>query len=176
MTVGKKNSKPENVDTFERDQSKPFVFFVILVSLFIGLVALFEGFRRLSGRGFDGEDLVVMLFGIFLCSFALRYRWYAQNPAVEVSHRKILVRRLLLPSHQISTGDVTKIESQLHKIRPRRYYLGYHIIEYVTIAHRKGTVTRFIAPQFFSNEELLDSLQLKTGVQVERLPMVDRKP
>ena len=170
MTVDKKNSKLGNVDTFERDQAGLFVVFAVLILLFIGLIASFEGFRRL-----DGERSILMVFGLILCGFAVRYRWYARNPAVEVSHRKILVRRLLLPSHQINTNEVTKIESQRHKIRPPRYNLGYHIIEYIAITHRKGKVTRFIAPRFFANEELLNSLQLRTGVQVERLPMVVQK-
>ena len=168
--MDKKNSNLENVDIFRRDQAGFFVISVVLISLCIGLIALFEGLRR-----FKSEGYILMIFGLSLCSFAVRYRWYAQNPAVEVSSSKILVRRLLLPNCQINTDDVTKIESQLHKIRPQGSSLGYHIIEYVAITHRQGTVTKFIAPRFFSNKELLDSLQLRTGVQVERLPMIVQK-
>ena len=171
MALDGKNPKLENVDTFARDQSWIFVVFVVIFLLFIGLITAFEGFRRFNGEGF-----ILIVFGLVLCGLALRYRWYARHPAVEVSDRKILVRRLLFPSHQIHTRDVTKIEAQLHKIRPQRSHSGYHLIEYITCTHRKGQVTKFIAPRFFSNEDLLDSLQLKTGVQVERLPMIERKP
>ncbi|MEM1290641.1 MAG: hypothetical protein AAGH67_04050 [Cyanobacteria bacterium P01_H01_bin.162] len=171
MALDEKNSNLENVDTFERDQSWLFVVFVVLCLLFIGLITAFEGFRRFNGEGF-----ILIVFGLALCGLALRYRWYAQKPAVEVSHRKILVRRLLFPSYQIHPRDVTKIEVQLHKIRPQRSSSGYHLIEYITCIHRNGQVTKFIAPRFFSNEDLLDSLQLKTGIQVERLPIVERKP
>ena len=171
MALDGKNTNLENVDTFKRDQSWLFVVFVILFLLFIGVITAFEGFRR-----FDGEGFILVLFGLTLCGFAVRYRWYARKPAVEVGDRKILVRRLLFPSHQIHTRDVTKIEAQLHKIRPQRSSSGYHLIEYITCIHRNGQVTKFIAPRFFANEDLLDSLQLKTGVQVERLPIVERKP
>ena len=164
MPLDRKNPKRENVDTFERDQVRLFVVFVVLFLLFIGLITAFEGLRR-----FDGEGFVLIVFGLALCGFAVRYRWYAQKPAVEVGDRKILVRRLLFPSYQIHTRDVTKIEAQLHKIRPQRSSSGYHLIEYITCIHRNGQVTKFIAPRFFSNEDLLDSLQLKTGIQVERL-------
>lgn len=168
MVVNKQNSKLESVDTFERDQVGLFVICVVLFSGFIGLISLFEGLRR-----FESEGYVLVLFGLILCGFAVRYQWYARKPAIEVSNSKILVRRLLLPSHQINPRDVTKVEVQLHQIRPRGSYVGYLMIEYVLLTHRKGKVTQFVAPQFLSNKGLLDSLQLRTGVQVDRLPMVE---
>lgn len=165
--MSKKHSKPENIDTFERDQVGLFVICVQLLSFLIGLIFLFEGFRRFYREGF-----VLVFFGLALCGFALRYYWYASQPAAEISPSKIVVRRLLLPSHQINSRDVTKIESQLHQIRPRGSSVGYLMIEYVRVTHRKGNVTQFVAPAFLSNEGLLNSLGRHTGVQVARLPMV----
>lgn len=168
MVLDNQNAKLGKVDIFERDQVNVFVVCVVLFLSFIGLIFLFEGLRRFKSEGF-----VLVIFGLALLGFALRYQWYARKPAAEVSPSKILVRRLLLPSLQINARDVTKVEVQLHKIRPRRYP-GYLMIEYVMVTHRKGKVTKFIAPQFVSNERLLNSLQRHTGVQVERLPMVEK--
>ncbi|MEM8717220.1 MAG: hypothetical protein AAGE92_15850, partial [Cyanobacteria bacterium P01_G01_bin.4] len=66
-------------------------------------------------------------------------------------------------------------EVQLQRIRSRGAYVGIVMVEYITITCRSGKKTQFIAPQFLSNDDLLNSLQLKTGIQVERLLAITRK-